>query len=149
SAAEHIRVALNGQPWQFNSRKYTLSASLGLALLDQQASVDVAVTNSQAAQLAAAHMGGNRVLWFETKEAALLPTDPLLAVRAVLSRPLTEEQTQFEFQPIAPLAGKLHGQYELSFKLRSVQHPGTTVPYSELAPVAAECNQLGTVDRWL
>jgi EAL domain-containing protein (putative c-di-GMP-specific phosphodiesterase class I)/DNA-binding response OmpR family regulator len=150
SAAEHIRVALNAQPWQFNGRSFTLSASLGLALLgDQQTSVDAAVTNAQAAQLAAAHMGGNRVLWFETKEAALLPTDPLLAVRAVLSRPLTEEQTQFEFSAIAPLAGKLHGQYELSFKLRSVQHPGTTVPYSELAPVAAECNQLGTVDRWL
>jgi len=149
SAAEHIRAALNGQPWQFNGRTFTLSASLGLALLDQQPSVDVTVTNAQAAQLAAAHMGGNRVLWFETKEAALLPTDPLLAVRAVLSRPLTEEQAQFEFQPIAPLAGKLHGQYELSFKLRSVQHPGTTMPYSELAPVAAECNQLGTVDRWM
>jgi len=150
SAAEHLRVTLNAQPWQFNGRTFTLSGSLGLALLgDQQTSVDVAVTNAQAAQLAAAHMGGNRVLWFETKEAALLPTDPLLAVRAVLSRPLTEEQTQFEFHPIAPLAGKLHGQYELSFKLRSVQHPGTTVPYSELAPVAAECNQLGTVDRWL
>jgi EAL domain-containing protein (putative c-di-GMP-specific phosphodiesterase class I)/DNA-binding response OmpR family regulator len=150
SAAEHIRVTLNAQPWQFNGRTFTLSGSIGLALLgDQQISVDVAVTNAQAAQLAAAHMGGNRVLWFETKEAALLPTDPLLAVRAVLSRPLTEEQTQFEFHPIAPLTGKLHGQYELSFKLRSVQHPGTTVPYSELAPVAAECNQLGTVDRWL
>jgi PleD family two-component response regulator/EAL domain-containing protein (putative c-di-GMP-specific phosphodiesterase class I) len=150
SAAEHIRVALNGQPWQFNGRSHTLSASLGLALLgDEHASVDAAVTNAQAAQLAAAHMGGNRVLWFETKEAALLPTDPLLAVRAALSRPLTEDQTQFEFVAVAPLAGKLHGQYELSFKLRSVQHPGTTVPYADLAPVAAECNQLARVDRWL
>jgi len=150
TAAEHIRVALGGQPWTFNGRTHALTASLGLALLgDEHANVDIAVTNAQAAQLAAAHMGGNRVLWFETKEAALLPSDPLLAVRAVLSRPLTEEQTQFEFQPIAPLAGKLHGQYELSFKLRSVQHPGTTVPYADLAPVAAECNQLGTVDRWL
>jgi EAL domain-containing protein (putative c-di-GMP-specific phosphodiesterase class I)/DNA-binding response OmpR family regulator len=150
SVAERLRVALNAQPWQFNGRSHTLSASVGLALLgDQQASVDAVVTNAQAAQLAAAHMGGNRVLWFETKEAALLPTDPLLAVRAVLSRPLTEEQTQFEFSAVAPLAGKLHGQFELSFKLRSVQHPGTTVPYTELAPIAAECNQLGTVDRWL
>jgi PleD family two-component response regulator len=150
SAAEHIRVLLSGQPWTFNGRTHALTASMGLALLgDQQTSVDAAVTNAQAAQLAAAHMGGNRVLWFETKEAALLPTNPLLAVRAVLSRPLTEEQTQFEFQPIAPLAGKLQGQYELSFKLRSAQHPGTTVPYADLAPIAAECNQLATVDRWL
>ncbi|HZW50398.1 MAG TPA: EAL domain-containing protein, partial [Rudaea sp.] len=127
-----------------------ISASLGLALLGgENASVDSVVTNAQAAQLAAAHMGGNRVLWFEAKEAALLPIDPLLAVRAVLSRPLVPEQTQYEFAAIAPLAGKLHGQFELGFKVRSVQHPGTSVSYEELAPVAAECNQIATLDRLL
>ena len=150
AAAEVVREALNAQPWQYNGRAHTLSASLGLALLGgENVSVDTVVTNAQAAQLAAAHMGGNRVLWFEAKEAALLPIDPLLAVRAVLSRPLVPEQTQFEFQPIAPLAGKLHGQYELGFKVRSVQHPGTSVSYAELAPVAAECNQIATLDRLL
>jgi len=150
TAAENIREALNEQPWQFNGRTHAISASLGLALLGgENASVDSVVTNAQAAQLAAAHMGGNRVLWFEAKEAALLPVDPLLAVRAVLSRPLVAEQTQFEFCAIAPLAGKLHGQYELGFKVRSVQHPGTSVSYEELAPVAAECNQIATLDRLL
>ena len=150
TAAENIREALNEQPWQYNGRTHALSASLGLALLGgENASVDSVVTNAQAAQLAAAHMGGNRVLWFEAKEAALLPIDPLLAVRAVLSRPLVPEQTQFEFCAIAPLAGKLHGQFELGFKVRSVQHPGTSVSYAELAPVAAECNQIATLDRML
>lgn len=150
AAAENIREALSEQPWQFNGRTHALSASLGLALLGgENASVDSVVTHAQAAQLAAAHMGGNRVLWFEAKEAALLPIDPLLAVRAVLSRPLVAEQTQFEFCAIAPLAGKLHGQYELGFKVRSVQHPGTSVSYQELAPVAAECEQIATLDRML
>ncbi|MDE1885562.1 MAG: EAL domain-containing protein [Xanthomonadaceae bacterium] len=150
AAAENIREALGEQAWQFNGRTHALSASLGLALLGgENASVDSVVTNAQAAQLAAAHMGGNRVLWFEAKEAALLPIDPLLAVRAVLSRPLAPEQTQFEFCAIAPLAGKLHGQYELGFKVRSVQHPGTSVSYQELAPVAVECSQIAALDRML
>jgi EAL domain-containing protein (putative c-di-GMP-specific phosphodiesterase class I)/CheY-like chemotaxis protein/GGDEF domain-containing protein len=150
AAAERIRGVLNEQPWQFNGRAFTLTASLGMALLGgEQANVDSVVNNAQAAQLAAAHLGGNRVLWFEAKEAALLPVDPMLAVRAVLSRPLTPEQTQFEFQPIVPLSGKLSGQYELGFKVKSLQHPGTSVAYSDLAPVAAECNQIGTLDRWL
>jgi PleD family two-component response regulator/EAL domain-containing protein (putative c-di-GMP-specific phosphodiesterase class I) len=150
TAAENVREALNEQPWQFNGRTHNLSASLGLALLGgENASVDSVVTNAQAAQLAAAHMGGNRVLWFEAKEAALLPIDPLLAVRAVLSRPLVPEQTQFEFCAIAPLAGKLLGQFELGFKVRSVQHPGTSVSYEELAPIAVECNQIATLDRLL
>ncbi|MBS0556639.1 MAG: EAL domain-containing protein [Proteobacteria bacterium] len=150
ATAETVREALAGQPWQFNGRTHSLSASLGLALLGgENANVDAVVTNAQAAQLAAAHMGGNRVLWFEAKEAALLPVDPLLAVRAVLSRPLVPEQTQFEFCAIAGLTGKLQGQYELGFKVRSVQHPGTSVSYAELAPVAIECRQIATLDRML
>ncbi len=150
AAAERVRAVLSEQPWQFNGRSHALSVSIGMALLAGEAiSVDSVVTNAQAAQLAAAHMGGNRVLWFEAREAALLPIDPLLAVRAVLSRPLTPEQTQFEFSPIVPLAGKLHGQYELGFRVKSVQHPGTTVTYADLAPVAAENNQIAALDRWL
>ena len=150
ATAERIRFALAGQQWQHNGISHALTASMGMALLGgEHASVDAVVTNAEAARVAAAHLGGNRVLSFETKEAALLPPDPLLAIRAVLSRPLTPEQTQFEFQPVVPLAGKLSGQFELSFKVRSTQHPGVAVAYSELAPVAAECGQLIQLDRWL
>jgi EAL domain-containing protein (putative c-di-GMP-specific phosphodiesterase class I) len=67
----------------------------------------------------------------------------------VLSRPLSPDQARFEFQPIVPLAGKLVGQYELGFKVRSVQHPGTTIDYSDIAPAAADSSQIATVDRWL
>jgi len=150
AAAERVREIINQQPWQFNGTSHTLSASVGMGLLGgDNATVDSVVINAQAAQLAAAHLGGNRVLWFEAKEAALLPVDPILAVRAVLSRPLSQEQTRFEFQPIVPLAGKLTGQYELGFKVKSAQHPGTTIDYSDIAPAAVDSNQIATVDRWL
>ncbi|UXI67466.1 EAL domain-containing protein [Tahibacter amnicola] len=149
-AAERIRYALATQPFSFQGQNFNLSGSIGMALLGgEHASVDEVVTNAEAAQLAAAHLGGNRVLWFEAKEAALLPSDPILAVRAVLSRPLTPEQTVFEFQPIVPLAGKLTGQFQLGFKVKSTQQAGATVAYADLAPVAAECGQLTTLDRWL
>jgi EAL domain-containing protein (putative c-di-GMP-specific phosphodiesterase class I)/PleD family two-component response regulator len=150
AAAERVREIINQQPWQFNGVTHTLSASVGMGLLGgDNATVDSVVINAQAAQLAAAHLGGNRVLWFEAKEAALLPVDPILAVRAVLSRPLSQEQTRFEFQPIVPLAGKLTSQYELGFKVKSAQHPGTTIDYSDIAPAAADASQIATVDRWL
>lgn len=148
--AERLRFALAGQPFIYQGQSHALTASIGMALLGgEHASVDEVVTNAEAAQIAAAHLGGNRVLWFEAKEAALLPSDPLLAVRAVLSRPLTPEQTQFDFQPIVPLTGKLSGQFELSFKVKSTTQAGVAVAYADLAPVAAECNQLATLDRWL
>ncbi|MBL8297075.1 MAG: EAL domain-containing protein [Rhodanobacteraceae bacterium] len=148
--AESLRFALANQPFVYQNQSHPLTASIGMALLGgEHASVDEVVTNAEAAQIAANHLGGNRVLWFETKEAALLPSDPLLAVRAVLSRPLTPEQTQFDFQPIVALTGKLSGQFELSFKVKSTTQAGLAVAYAELAPVAAECNQLATLDRWL
>lgn len=148
--AERLRFALAGQPFIYQGQSHPLSASIGMALLGgEHANVDEVVTNAEAAQIAATHLGGNRVLWFEAKEAALLPSDPLLAVRAVLSRPLTPEQTQFDFQPIVPLTGKLSGQFELSFKVKSTTQAGVAVAYADLAPVAAECNQLTTLDRWL
>lgn len=148
--AERLRFALAGQPFIYQGQSHPLTASIGMALLGgEHASVDEVVTNAEAAQIAASHLGGNRVLWFEAKEAALLPSDPLLAVRAVLSRPLTPEQTQFDFQPIVPLTGKLSGQFELSFKVKSTTQAGVAVAYADLAPVAAECNQLTTLDRWL
>jgi PleD family two-component response regulator/EAL domain-containing protein (putative c-di-GMP-specific phosphodiesterase class I) len=150
TTAEHIRAALAEQPWHFNGNTFALTASIGLALLGgEHPNVDAVVSNAEAAQLAAAHLGGNRVLWFEMKEAALLPVDPILAVRAVLSRPLQPEQTSFDFHPIVPLAGKLTGQFEVGFKVRSIQHPGTSIAYADLAPVAEECQQLATLDRWM
>lgn len=149
-AAEDIRSQLAQEPWSFNGKDYALTASIGLALLGgEPISVDTIVTNAEAAQIAGTHMGGNRVLWYEAREAALLPSDPLLAVRAIMGRPLKSEQANFDFQPIVPLAGKLSGQFDLRFRVLSTQSPGSSVSYDEMAPAAAETNQLAEIDRLL
>ncbi len=148
--AEDLRSALARHPWSFNGEDHVLSASIGLALLGgEPAGVDALVTHAEAAQVAATHMGGNRVLWYEAKEAALLPTDPLLAVRAVMERPLRPEQAAFDFLPIVPLVGKLSGQFDLRFRVRSTQDPAATIAYDDLVPAATETRQLAQVDRWL
>ncbi|HNR92429.1 MAG TPA: EAL domain-containing protein [Dokdonella sp.] len=148
-AAEDIRAAFARHAWTFGS-EHALTASIGLTLLGgEQAGIDAIVGHAEAAQLAAEHMGGNRVLWYEAREAALLPTDPLLAVRAVVERPLKPEQAMFDFQPIVPLTGKLVGQFDLRFRVRSTQNPDATVAYEDLVPVAAETRQLAQVDRLL
>ncbi|HMM66289.1 MAG TPA: EAL domain-containing protein [Dokdonella sp.] len=148
--ADDIREQLSNQPWMLNGKDYQLTASIGLALLGgEQTSIDTMVTNAEAAQLAAAHMGGNRALWYEAREAALLPSDPLLAVRAVMGRPLKAEQATYDFMPIVPLAGKLSGQFDLRFRVLSTQNPGSSISYEDLVPAAAETKQLGEIDRML
>jgi PleD family two-component response regulator/EAL domain-containing protein (putative c-di-GMP-specific phosphodiesterase class I) len=148
--AEEIRAQLSRQGWLYNGKDLPLTASIGLGLLGgEQTSVDSIVTHAEAAQIAAAHMGGNRVLWYEAREAALLPSDPLLAVRAVMGRPLKAEQATFDFLPIVPLGGKLSGQFDLRFRVLSTQNPGSSVSYDELVPAARETNQLAEIDRML
>ncbi len=149
-AAENVRNGLMQQSLSVDGKQYDLSTSIGLALLGgEQVSVDAMVKHAEAAQIAASHMGGNRVLWYEAKEAALLPSDPLLAVRAVMGRPLTAEQASFDFLPIVPLAGKLSGQFDLLFRVRSTQSPGSSVGYEDLVGAAEETNQLTGIDRKL
>jgi EAL domain-containing protein (putative c-di-GMP-specific phosphodiesterase class I)/DNA-binding response OmpR family regulator len=148
--AEDIRNQLVEQAWSLNGVEHALTASIGLALLGgEPLSVDTMVGHAEGAQIAAAHMGGNRVLWYEAREAALLPSDPLLAVRAVMGRKLKAEQATFDFLPIVPLAGKLSGQFELRFRVLSTQNPGSSISYEELVPAAAETNQLAEIDRLL
>ena len=147
-AAEDIRSALAEQPWIHNGNDHALTTSIGLALLGgEPLSVDTIVGHAEGAQIAATHMGGNRVLWYEAREAALLPSDPLLAVRAVMGRRLKAEQAIFDFLPIVPLAGKLSGQFDLRFRVLSTQTPGASIGYDELVPAAAETNQLAEIDR--
>lgn len=149
-AAEKVRSELARHPWLLGEQQYSLTASIGLALLGgEQTGVDTMVNHAEGAQLAATHMGGNRVLWYEVKEAALMPSDPLLAVRAVMERPLKAEQASFDFLPIVPLAGKLSGQFDLRFRVRSTQSPGTSVAYEDLVPAAEETRQLAGIDRRL
>jgi diguanylate cyclase (GGDEF)-like protein len=148
--AEDLRNALARHAWRFNTDEHALTASIGLALLGgEPASVDTIVMHAEAAQIAATHMGGNRALWYEAKEAALLPTDPLLAVRAVMERPLRPEQAAFDFLPIVPLVGKLSGQFDLRFRVRSMHDPAATIAYEDIVPAATETRQLAQVDRWL
>lgn len=148
--AEEIRNQLAEQTWTLNGIDHSLTTSIGLALLGgEPLSVDTMVSHAEGAQVAAAHMGGNRVLWYEAGEAALLPSDPLLAVRAVMRRPLKADQATFDFLPVVPLGGKLSGQFELRFRVRSTQNPGSSISYEELVPAASETNQLAEIDRML
>ena len=66
-----------------------------------------------------------------------------------MGRPLKPEQAAFDFLPIVPLSGKISGQFDLRFRVRSAQNPDTTVAYDDLVPAAAETNQLAKMDRWL
>lgn len=125
-----------------------LTASIGITSLDEtEANVDARVARAEAAAMAAQRVGGNRVLWYEPNDFALVRPNPELAVRAVLSRPWREDNARLEFRPLVPLSGKLAGQFDLELNLVSTQEPTARADYRVYAPVAHELGTLGEIER--
>jgi PleD family two-component response regulator/EAL domain-containing protein (putative c-di-GMP-specific phosphodiesterase class I) len=125
-----------------------ITLSIGITLLEEkETSADARVARAEAASLAAARVGGNRVLWYEPNEYTLVRPDAELAVRAVLSRPWNDANVRAEFRPLVPLGGKLGGQFDFVFALVSTQDPGARADYSLYAPIAAELGTLHDIDR--
>lgn len=146
--AERLRQKLAERRAGGGDAAQPVTASVGITLLDDVGgSVDERVARAEAAAMAASRVGGNRVLWYEPNNYALVRPDPQLAVRAVLTRPWNESNCRVEFRPLVPLAGKLGGQYDLVFSLVSANEPGARAEYLQYAPVAREMQALAELDR--
>jgi PleD family two-component response regulator/EAL domain-containing protein (putative c-di-GMP-specific phosphodiesterase class I) len=146
--AERLRAKLAERRAGGGDDSCPITASIGATQLDDAGgTADARVARAEAASLAAARVGGNRVMWYEPGEYALVRPDPQLAVRAVLGRPWNDEHVRCEFRPIVPLAGKLGGQFDLDWMLVGTQDPGARASYPVYAPVAAELGLLGALER--
>jgi PleD family two-component response regulator/EAL domain-containing protein (putative c-di-GMP-specific phosphodiesterase class I) len=146
--AERLRLRIAERRAGGGDQALPLSVSVGITQLDDgESSVDARVARAEAAAMAAARVGGNRVLWYEPSDYSLVRPDPQLAVRAVLSRPWHEGNVRTEFRPIVPLAGKLGGQFDLLFSLVSTQEPGARAEYAQYAPIAHELGVLPAIER--
>jgi PleD family two-component response regulator/EAL domain-containing protein (putative c-di-GMP-specific phosphodiesterase class I) len=146
--AERLRLKLSERRAGGGEGALPVAASIGITVLDDGgAGVDARVARAEAASMAAARVGGDRVLWYEPSEYALVRPDPALAVRAVLSRPWNEASARIEFRPLVPLAGKLTGQFDLLYPLVSTLEPGARADYAIYAPIAAELGALAAIER--
>ncbi len=145
---ERLRLKLGERRAGGGESAVPVAASIGITLLDDGgAGVDARVARAEAAALAAQRVGGDRVLWYEPSEYALVRPDPALAVRAVLSRPWNEATVRIEFRPLVPLAGKLTGQFDLLYPLVSTLEPGARADYTVYAPIAAELGALAAIEQ--
>lgn len=146
--AERLRLKLAERRAGGGDSATPITASIGITQLDDvDGSADSRVARAEAASLAAARVGGNRVLWYEPGEYALVQPDPQLAVRAVLTRPWHDDHVRCEFRPIVPLAGKLIGQFDLDYMLVGTQDSNASARYAVYASVAAELGALAAIER--
>lgn len=146
--AERVKYRLQEKQAGKPGQSVAISVSVGITLLaDGGNSVDARVARAEAAALAATRVGGQRILWYEPNEYALVKPDPQLAVRAVLARPWHEGNHALAFQPLVALSGKLSGQFDLRYNLVSSQEPGVQVEYAVYAKIAQEMDALAELER--
>jgi PleD family two-component response regulator/EAL domain-containing protein (putative c-di-GMP-specific phosphodiesterase class I) len=145
--ADRLRRKLAGREAGGGDGAHALTVSIGITALDDDPpSIDARVARAEAASMAAARVGGNRVLWYEPVEYGLVSRSPELAVRAVLSRPWHDANCRIEFRPLLPLAGKLSGQFDFIFALVGTEDRNARADYAEYAPVARELDQLAALE---
>lgn len=144
--AERLRFAIVERPLAIGNTPVSISASIGLVALDDVATdANSAVLAAERACNDAQARGGNIALWSELEDAT--QTDPVLAVRAVLSRPLDPRNLRVEYRPLVPLKGSLHDQFDFEFFLGSAANGGSRGSYALSARVASELGQSSALER--
>jgi DNA-binding response OmpR family regulator/EAL domain-containing protein (putative c-di-GMP-specific phosphodiesterase class I) len=144
--AERVRFAIVERPLAIGNATVPVSASIGLVALDEAPiDADAAIQAAERACAEAQARGGNIALWSAADDSA--PADPVLAVRAVLSRPLDPRNLRIEYRPLIPLKGSLHDQFDFQFFLGSAAHAGSRGGYALCARVASELGVRSALER--
>ncbi|HWT14416.1 MAG TPA: EAL domain-containing protein [Patescibacteria group bacterium] len=144
--AERLRFAIVERPLAIGNDAIPISASIGVVALDDAPTdADAAVLAAERACDDALARGGNIALWSAIDDVAR--TDPLLAVRAVLSRPLDKRNLRVEYRPLVPLKGSLHDQFDFQFFLGSAADSGHRGSYALCARVAEELGVRSALER--
>lgn len=144
--AERLRFAIVERPLATGAVTVAASASIGLVALDDAPTdADAAVQAVERACAEAKARGGNIALWSDVDDSA--PADPVLAVRAVLSRPLDARNLRVEYRPLIPLKGSLHDQFDFQFYLGSAASGGSRGGYALCARVGNELGVRGALEH--
>jgi DNA-binding response OmpR family regulator/EAL domain-containing protein (putative c-di-GMP-specific phosphodiesterase class I) len=144
--AERIRFAIVERPLTSGNAVVPVSASIGLVAIDDAPTdADTAVQTAERACTDAKTRGGNIALWSSVDDVA--PADPILAVRAILSRPLDRRNLRVEYRPLVPLKGSLHDQFDFQFFLGSAADGGSRGGYVLCAGAASELGVRSALER--
>ncbi len=147
--AEQLRVRLEQQLFQAGEQSVSITASLGVALVDSEAHNAEAVFGlAEQACWSAETEGGNR--WRLAQRHAAEPSaaeEEDGETLGLVRKALAEEGFRLVFQPIVSLHGEQAAYYEVYLRLRNAQ--GEQWPARRFLPVAERHGLMPQVDRWV
>jgi diguanylate cyclase (GGDEF)-like protein/PAS domain S-box-containing protein len=147
AAAEHVRRAVEGHPFETEGQEFWLTVSGGLTVLEGREDPRAALMQADAALRAAREKGGNRVVAFRPGDEAF--SGPAEAGRLAFRIREALDRSLFAlfFQPIVDLHGGRVVHYEALLRLRTEN--GHFVPAGELIPAAEGTGLMPRIERWV
>ena len=151
-AGERVRAAVEAMDFQWEGRRYGLTASIGAVAID--ASSDVAARELLALADTACYLakeaGRNRVVVHEENQSTALRRRAEMDWIPRIRLALAENRLLLCYQELQPLrqkAGSAGAHFELLVRLRDEQ--GNVVPPGAFIPAAERFGVMPEIDRWV
>ncbi len=148
--ANQILNTIRAERFQWDGRMYTLSASMGLAFIDQSTdNVDTAMQYADEACYAAKDAGRNRMQEYELGDTVIRNRHGIMEWVTQLDKALSEDRLLLNCQRIAPVDGAGGGEPHFEILLTMIDEMGDTMPPAEFILAAETYQRMTAIDRWV
>lgn len=149
--AEQVLTAIRSERFEWEGRRYSLSASIGLVFIDQSTeSVDAVMRHADEACYTAKDAGRNRVQEYELGDARMIHRHGVMEWVTQLDHALEENRLILNCQRIASVLNpdkRTDGHYEILLTMRD--ELGETMPPTDFILAAETYNRMTQIDRWV
>ena len=149
--AEQVLEAIRAVKFEWEGRKYSLTASLGLVFIDQSTdSVDSVMQHADEACFSAKDAGRNRVQEYELGDKLMMKRHGAMEWVTQLDAALEDDRLILNCQRIQPIGADVNERdvhYEIL--LTMLDELGDVVAPTELINAAETYNRMTTIDRWV
>ncbi len=148
--AERIRVRIEGHIYVWEQRSYTISASIGVVMLDRPGLTlaEVLAQADSACYMAKDH-GRNRIHVYSEQDDETVRRRSEMEWANRLRTVLEEGRLLLDYQEVLPLQSQPEGDPHIELLLRLRDEDGRVVPPGTFLPAAERYGMVSQLDRWV
>jgi len=149
-AAERLRMRIEGHIYAWEQRSYTISASIGVVMLDQPGlTLREALAQADTACYLAKDHGRNRIHLFSGDDAETIRRRGEMEWANRLRWAIDEERLLLDYQEVRPLRDDAGAEPHLELLLRLRDEDGRVVAPGAFLPAAERYGLVPQLDRWV